>query len=584
MTDQTHLLHRNAGKNISLAGREEITVGRLYHDAEIVNDDNCSRKHFILTKDSSGWKLTNLSNYGTVVNGRILAINESVRLVHQDNIQASRQEFTFYESAAPTLPPSPGFMPKLAHAAVHMGEDSHQGKHDVAAAASTAGQHFRNQSGSSLINALLRSAGWLLHQSKLVVTSFISHVMQLLGKSNKAVRRYQLQSEALKNTLALGRRCYEFGLTDDNIKLQVSSFEAKIKDLKTANQSTKAVEAERDRLLVTLGSSILANNADQQCIHAEFMAAKSSDKALHDLLTCQEDKSNTRETLDKYRPFRLGVAYSLIGLLIFMFFSFKRISSNDILSVTHEDKVTKAVGLVVCGLQVKEATGAISDFIGPTGTCFAINSSGYLLTNKHVVEEIWNLMNATLLLERLRKEKLVEIKPTVWVFFGGEKFQAEILHISDKYDMAVLKTPRSNTPFFRLGDADQHRRGTRVIAAGFPGSAQAPLSVEEAVSNQRRRETQKRIELQFKPRDFEFITTDGTISRLTTEEGQDRRWIQHNASINPGNSGGPLLLENATVIGINTLLITNASGTFYSLSLPQLKAEIDKHVPGVRWE
>jgi serine protease Do len=60
-------------------------------------------------------------------------------------------------------------------------------------------------------------------------------------------------------------------------------------------------------------------------------------------------------------------------------------------------------------------------------------------------------------------------------------------------------------------------------------------------------------------------------------------WVQHDASINPGNSGGPLLNEQGLAVGINTIGIKEAAGTFYSLSLPQLRKEIEGHVRGAAW-
>ena len=78
------------------------------------------------------------------------------------------------------------------------------------------------------------------------------------------------------------------------------------------------------------------------------------------------------------------------------------------------------------------------------------------------------------------------------------------------------------------------------------------------------------------------LTTAGGVSRVTSEEG-DRRWVQHDATINPGNSGGPLLTEDGAVVGINTLLVEGARGTYYSLAMPQLREELGRHVPDVTW-
>ncbi len=193
-------------------------------------------------------------------------------------------------------------------------------------------------------------------------------------------------------------------------------------------------------------------------------------------------------------------------------------------------------------------------------------------------------MNAKLLLEKLRKEKLLDVTPRIWVFFGQkQKYVANLVHISETYDLAILTIDRTNGTYLRLSQSNTHRRGTRVYALGFPGAARVPSSEAELGEEARRHKSGTTIQTEFKSRDFEFILTSGDISRVTSES-EGRRWIQHNANINPGNSGGPLVIENGTVIGINTLRITGGEGVFYSLATPQLRKEIDQHVPSTLWE
>jgi S1-C subfamily serine protease len=254
----------------------------------------------------------------------------------------------------------------------------------------------------------------------------------------------------------------------------------------------------------------------------------------------------------------------------------------------NEKDIAEAVGLVVCGLEVIAPDGKRTERPFSTGTCFAVNSDGYLLTNKHVIEEVHNAQRAPLL-RKMEQELTCELRPKVWVFFTIDrtvrKFDAEIVHVSDRFDMGILRVRRESTPFLALSETDQLPRGRPVKALGFPGSAQAALSKEEELRERVRKAApdQPLVEDQFKPRDFEFVLTGGSISRVTTEE-KDRRWVQHDASLNPGNSGGPLVNEDGVVLGVNTIGIRGASGTFYSLAMPQLKEEIAAHVPsGVVW-
>jgi serine protease Do len=254
--------------------------------------------------------------------------------------------------------------------------------------------------------------------------------------------------------------------------------------------------------------------------------------------------------------------------------------------IQHEDQIAGAVGFVVCGEVRTLPDGTRLERPSSTGSCFAVSRDGYLLTNKHVVESTWKLQRAPIL-AKIKQEKLIEIVPQVWVFFGKQKHAAEIVHVSDNFDLSVLKVDRSHTPFFRLAGAEKLPRGTRVFACGFPGAARDALGFEERIAalvkSLLSESDTLSIEQHFKARDFEFGMTGGTVSRVVAEE-MDRKWVQHDASINPGNSGGPLLSEDGTVVGINTVAAKEGKGIYYSISMPQLRQEVDKHIPGAVWD
>src|SRR5208337_3489222 len=115
----------------------------------------------------------------------------------------------------------------------------------------------------------------------------------------------------------------------------------------------------------------------------------------------------------------------------------------------NENLVAEAVGFVVCGAQFVYPDGSQGDFPATIGTAFMVSPEGHLLTNKHVVEEVWNLKNAKLLRKKMRDELLLEMTPAVWVFFGKHKYEAEILYVSDNHDLGILKIARQNVPYFR---------------------------------------------------------------------------------------------------------------------------------------
>jgi hypothetical protein len=102
-----------------------------------------------------------------------------------------------------------------------------------------------------------------------------------------------------------------------------------------------------------------------------------------------------------------------------------------IASATDEQGIAGAVGLVVAGARVLRPDGSQIDAPAGQGSGFCVTAQGHLLTNRHVVEKTWNLQNAELLRKKYREELLVDLKPKVWVFFGKEKYEAEIVHVSE---------------------------------------------------------------------------------------------------------------------------------------------------------
>jgi hypothetical protein len=128
----------------------------------------------------------------------------------------------------------------------------------------------------------------------------------------------------------------------------------------------------------------------------------------------------------------------------------------------------QAVGLVVAGWRVVLVNGAVAEVPFSTGSSFAVSPSGYLLTNKHVIERIENLQRAPALREALKgRLSLGELTPVVWVFFEQEKFVAEIVFTSPRYDVAILKVQRPNQAYFRLADKLIAGRGRMRMRLAF---------------------------------------------------------------------------------------------------------------------
>ncbi len=101
-------------------------------------------------------------------------------------------------------------------------------------------------------------------------------------------------------------------------------------------------------------------------------------------------------------------------------------------------------------------------------------------------------------------------------------------------DIAVLQLDRDDLPAAKLGDSDEARVGTWVMALGSPFGLMH--SVSQGIISARRRQLEELPEMLYQ----DFLQTD--------------------AAINPGNSGGPLVNMRGEVIGINNSIASNGGG------------------------
>jgi S1-C subfamily serine protease len=176
------------------------------------------------------------------------------------------------------------------------------------------------------------------------------------------------------------------------------------------------------------------------------------------------------------------------------------------------------------GVAFITANGVTSDENSPfglpqqgtaTGSGFAIDKDGHIVTNAHVVEGA----------------------DSVSVSFdenGGDSIPAEVKGVDTSADVAVLKVNpddvKGGIKPVPLGDSSKAQVGDPVVAIGNPFGYTRTVT-EGIVSGLQRQITA--------PNGF-------TISHV----------IQTDAPINPGNSGGPLLDSSGNVIGINSQIAT----------------------------
>jgi serine protease Do len=146
------------------------------------------------------------------------------------------------------------------------------------------------------------------------------------------------------------------------------------------------------------------------------------------------------------------------------------------------------------------------------GSGIIIRTNGYILTNRHVVEDA---------------EKIeVRLK-------DGRTFKAEVRGVDAPADVAVIKIDADNLPVAKLADSDKTRVGEFAIAIGAPFALDYSVTFGHVSAKDR-----SNIE-----------GDDQSSSSLL-----DQNFIQTDANINPGNSGGPLINIEGEVIGINTLI------------------------------
>jgi S1-C subfamily serine protease len=249
-------------------------------------------------------------------------------------------------------------------------------------------------------------------------------------------------------------------------------------------------------------------------------------------------------------------------------------------------EIPRAIGLVVAAASVTNLkTGEMIEVPGSRGTCFALSPSGYLLTNRHVVDEYVKLTRADAKIDEIVQKQQCRIKPRLWVYFAKDKYEAKVVHMSTKYDIAILKVERDG-PYFRLSTRPKIVQGTHIFALGFPVASSEPLSVEGAIQRSTRKLSET-VESVLDESDYRYSITDGIVSLLRSELAVE--YIQHSASISGGNSGGPLIYDDGTVLGVNTLVAFDKQQPgvgvkYYAVNVRQVQKELSRNIPDLELE
>jgi len=151
-----------------------------------------------------------------------------------------------------------------------------------------------------------------------------------------------------------------------------------------------------------------------------------------------------------------------------------------------------------------------------TGSGFLVSSSGYLITNYHVIKDSTAIT--------------VSLK-------NSETKNAKVVRVDAKNDLAVLKIDCSECAYAHTKSSLEVKKGERVYALGYP-----------------------KIQIQ----GLESKLTEGVISSLSGTSDDPTRF-QISNPIQPGNSGGPLFTDDGYIVGVVVLKIVDLQNVNYAV-------------------
>lgn len=145
------------------------------------------------------------------------------------------------------------------------------------------------------------------------------------------------------------------------------------------------------------------------------------------------------------------------------------------------------------------------------GSGFIVSSSGYAVTNNHVVEGSTGTIAIT--------------------FSDATTASASIVGSDPESDLAVIKIDKDGLSPVEFGDSDTVQVGDPVVAVG------APLALSNTVT-------------------YGIVSALDRPIRTADTSGGYRYYaaIQTDAAVNQGNSGGPLFDASGRVVGVNSVI------------------------------
>lgn len=246
--------------------------------------------------------------------------------------------------------------------------------------------------------------------------------------------------------------------------------------------------------------------------------------------------NSTNKTVNSLKISKYGdkIYYSINGEIVFSetFNSFKGNYLGFSVRATPSGKI--GIGGFKITEDIAAGETAKNDGIKSTGTCFLIDSTGYALTNYHVIEEA------------------KEISVDLLIDNNKVTYPAELVVVDKANDLALMKIKgdifplKTRLQFNFLTDITDV--GTEVFTLGYP----QPFGLMGE-------------EVKF---------TDGKVSSKTGFNN-DIRTYQITVPIQLGNSGGPLFDFDGNLLGVIVSKITSGDNVSYALKSNLVKNLID---------
>ncbi len=211
-------------------------------------------------------------------------------------------------------------------------------------------------------------------------------------------------------------------------------------------------------------------------------------------------------------------------------YNFQQLTDGDRAAMSTVDiaaTVGPSVVGIVCKTEYLTFFGQRVESSG-SGSGIIITSDGYIATNNHVVEGAKSLSV---------------------ILNTGEEYDARIIGLDAKTDLAVIKIDATELPAATLGDSAKCQVGELAVAIGNPLGQELAGTVTVGV----------------------ISAVNRTIQ--TGDDGSTMSLLQTDAAINPGNSGGALVNAYGEIIGINSMKFSgdNVEGIGFAIPINSAK-------------